>query len=370
MRRHGALRTALLPGILSLLVLAVLSVCGCSLLPGSSSGQSSSDNGTSSTSTGQSTTTSSGSVSGTKTEGTLTVGLLADSLGLPYCSADENGNVEGLDVDLGAALADQMGLSVTYKVVSNVSNGLSSCDVVMSSTESAAQKADATICGSYDESACGFFCRGEFSGTVSKSDLTGMTVAVQEGSSSASTLSKSDLNMNTMVCSSSSEAFSLLVDGTVDYVLCDAYLGAYLAANQTTKISFAGAISDPETMGVAVASSNSELASAVTSAFEAVKSNGKLDVIRSTWVGSFSSLTSSSKVSGVTTQSTTTTTDSSTMDGSHAGANAVVADGSSSSDTSDYGDDSAGYSDYGTDSGYADSGYSEGGDAGYSDGLY
>ena len=164
-------------------------------------------------------------------------------------------------------------------------------------------------------------------------DLRGKRIGVQEGSSSAQYLKRSDLNATEQDFQNLNDAFDALDQGIVDYVLCDAFSGAFLSGSYDG-IAFAGSINAPSMIGVGVMTSNTDLQMAVKDALDKISSNGVGDVIRARWLGGLSPLTDSSQISGITLSAGTvegSESDSSGIegvtsgiqDGSTAGANAA-----------------------------------------------
>ena len=86
------------------------------------------------------------------------------------------------------------------------------------------------------------------------------------------------------------DAFDALQAGTVNYVLCDAYPGAYLASVYGG-ISFVGTLDVCSPIGIAVASDNTELQASVQSAYDSLNAGGVVGLIRSKWVGGMPSIT-------------------------------------------------------------------------------
>ncbi|MCH3967684.1 MAG: transporter substrate-binding domain-containing protein [Atopobiaceae bacterium] len=270
------------------------------------------------------------------TDGTLTVGLLTESESAPLCITDKADAVTGMDIDIASAIADELGLSVKFVSVSSSTSGLQSgCDIVMGATNGAD---GVKVVSTYAEKATCLFHQGVV-GVATTSQLSGKTVAVQDGSVSQNTLSKTNLVTTQKTFGNLNEAFEALSAGTVDYVCCDAYSGAYLAATYKG-ITTAGTIDAPTSLGIGVSSSNSSLQTAVAGAYQAISQDGRLDLIRTRWVGSMAQLTSSSQIQGITSTSTSaatgsadsaaTTSSSSGSDGSTAGSNAVAAVSSAS----------------------------------------
>lgn len=230
---------------------------------------------------------------------TLTVGLLATQTA-PRVITSDDGTPSGIDADTARALADALGLSrVSFVSVPNVAGGLDgTCDVVMG--VEAGDAGDATVAGGYVQSATGLFTTGDVTAPIDAADLDGATVGVQAGSVSATLLDDFDLSVTQSPYTNLNEAFDALEAGEVDYVACDAYAGAYLAA-ALPNVSFAGTLDDPVTVGVAV--SSGELQAALTSALQEIQTNGVGDVARARWVGALPTLTTETRVTGLTERS-------------------------------------------------------------------
>lgn len=230
-----------------------------------------------------------------KQAGTLTVGIPATQ-GAPLAITTADGTQTGIDVDTAYALADELGLSsVAFVSVDDVEGALAdTCDVVMGVEPDEA--GSAAVVGGYAQTATGLFTRDDVTAPIDASALSGATLGVQEGSVSAVAIDEFDLGVTRTPVTNLNEAFEALEEGSVQYVACDAYAGAYLAAAYTD-ISFAGVFEAPTMVGVAV--SVPELQSAVQTALEAVQTNGVADIARARWVGDLPSLTTESVITGL-----------------------------------------------------------------------
>ena len=258
------------------------------------------------------------------TPGYLTVGLKSATSSAPLCVAAEDGHVQGLDVDLSAALASELGLKIRYVPVTDESALGATCDVVMNGTSSSPDKV--AITGTYAESATSFFHVGANQVAI-VTELGGKSVGLQGGSVSETVLNRTGLKMSQKPYANLTEAFGALSVGDVDYVLCETYPGAYLA-NLQGGIGFAGSLEAPETMGIAVLASNTELVNKVQTAYDSILSNGVLEVARSRWVGTLPTLTTESVVkdipAGNANASSTSPASTDGGNGNEAGANAVT----------------------------------------------
>lgn len=230
-----------------------------------------------------------------KQAGTLTVGI-PDTQTAPLSIASSDGTWSGVDVSMAYALADELGISsVAFVSVDDVEGALAdTCDVVMGVEPDEAGAA--SVVGGYAQTATGVFTRGDVTAPIDASALAGATVGIQEGSVSSATLDDFELDVVRTPATNLNEAFDALEQGSVQYVICDAYAGAYLAAAYTD-ISFAGVLDEPVLVGVAV--SGDELRSAVQSALEAVETNGVSDIARARWVGDLPTITAESVISGL-----------------------------------------------------------------------
>ena len=302
----------------SMLTLTVaLFLSGCNL-PASLGGEPSND--TSSRTQVQQTVQDSALVNA----GTLTVGVNLDAAMAPLCY-EQDGDARGLDADLASALAGQMGLKVKFVNVSSPASSLGTvCDVVMG--QRASTEGVYTLAGTYAESASAFFHKGD-TGIAKVDDLSSKRLGLQGGSVSEAALDRTGLTVEKKGYGKVNDAFAALESGDVDYVLCEAYAGAYLAHSAYEDVRFVGTLNRPEAEGIACSNSNTELSSAVSSALDTLKGNGVYSLIRSRWLGDFDSIEAETdQVKNIPTKQEgtagATTTGSSTA-GTAAGSNAA-----------------------------------------------
>lgn len=231
-------------------------------------------------------------------EGVLTVGV--NSANAPYAWQPDASvsDITGSDVDVAIALADEMGLTVRFVNVgeNGFSQAGSSCDVVMGVGSSQVAGTSVNVVANYAETAPAVFGLNP-SGVVSLDTLAAARVGVQADSASAKTLATKLPALSTQQFSTLNDAFDALSSGAVDYVVCDSYLGGYLATSYDG-VGFAGALDAPTARGIAVSATNSALQSAVSQAFDAIAGDGILDVIRTSWVGDLPSAVTDKQVTG------------------------------------------------------------------------
>lgn len=257
-------------------------------------------------------------VDSTISKGVLTVGIDTQDGMVPLYVGSDSGRAYGMDVDLASALADELGLKVRFVSVDDANPGLgTTCDVLMGAVDG--QVGATTVVGDYAEQASAFFHKGD-TGIAKVDDLSSKSVGVQTGSVSQTALSKTGLMMSVKTYDNLNAAFDALESGDVDYVLCDAYSGAYLSARYE-EVCLAGTLDAPKAQGIAVSSQNAELADAVKAAYDAVEKNGLMGLVRRRWVAGMDPLSASSQVQDVPAGSPTAAGETTATDGSSGSAN-------------------------------------------------
>lgn len=243
------------------------------------------------------------------TAGILTVGLRTQSVTAPMIAASAGGTLQGIDVEIASALADQLGVDVKFVSVSGPVDGLQAgCDIVMDVRSG--EDSTSTLISGYAESTTALFHKGSET-NITADSLSGKTVGVQTGSLSERAMGQVLTGMSVQGFSNLNEAFDALENGSIDYVACDAYAGAYLAANKD--ITMVGVVDVPTTIGISVATNNNTLATQIQKALAAIQTNGVEAVIRNKWVGALPHLSTTNKISGlVEVTDQTTSTDSAT----------------------------------------------------------
>lgn len=272
-----------------------------------------------------------------KSSGTLRVGVNASNA--PY-AAESSGSIVGIDVDIAAAIADEMGLKLELvDVGSSVDSAFTkdNVDIVMgvSKSSSAYWTSD-----SYMSSAVALFSLTQNATAPTSSGA--FSVAAQSSSMSAWEVSdhygESCLRNTTDLQS----AFESLQTGSVNYVAADSTIGEYVVYSSTVQAYPVALLQDPSSYSVAATTTNTALQQAVSEALSSLKSGGIINVIQKKWLGDqadISSLkviksTKSDSSSSGTTSSTTSSTDTATTTGSNSSSSASNATATSSNSTS------------------------------------
>lgn len=239
-------------------------------------------------------------------DGVLRVGV--NSQAAPLAGTNSAGDLVGFDVDLAAALADELGLKVEVSDVG--ADGVSALtdgvvDVVLGveqdSTDSSSS--DQTIWESdpYLQTAVALFAASD-SAQVPTAESS-PTIAVQT-SSTSSWMAENEFGSEALVRSNSLvDAFNQLASGAAGYVAADAVRGTYVVESDgTLSASIVALMQQPSGYCAATLGNNAELQSAVANALTSLRNGGMIDVLDRKWLGTSWDLSSIPLTAGATAQ--------------------------------------------------------------------
>lgn len=225
--------------------------------------------------------------------GTLRVGVNAASAPLAGQTSSSS-RIMGIDVDVAAYLADQMGVKVEIKDVGNdPSSALKDGDVdVVLGVDASDSDVDFWKSSSYLSTGVALFGAP----TESSAPLIDSNPKIAAQGSSKSSWRVSNLygDASLVVQNDLKSAFDVMEQGTdgVKYVAADAVIGTYVAYSNGYSTKIVALLQEPSGYCAAVASSNTELQNAVTSAMSTLVDGGVIDVIEKKWLGTSLSLKS------------------------------------------------------------------------------
>lgn len=231
-----------------------------------------------------------------KQSGTLRVGVNADAAPLAGQTSSSS-QIVGIDVDVAAAIADQLGVKVQIvDVGTNPEAALSAgtVDIVCGIEESGS---DTTFWKSEAYLSTGVALFGPSTGATVPSVSAGAatpSIAAQVSSKSAWRVTNLFGDEALAVQNDLKSAFAALKSGSVDYVASDAVIGTYVAHTGSYDAKAIALLQDPSGYCVGVASPNTELQAAVSAAVTALRDGGIIDIIEAKWLGAaldFDSLT-------------------------------------------------------------------------------
>ena len=242
-------------------------------------------------------------------DGVLRVGVNSSSAPLAGESTT-TGNIVGIDVDIAAALADELGLKVEIvDVGDDAATALSegTVDIVLG-VEVSNTSETYWLSDTYLDTAIAFFALSSASAEV-PTNVSTLTVAAQVASQSAWSVANLFDQAVLSTTTSLEDAFTALGSGTVSYVASDAIIGTFAAYSIDLDVQIVALLEDASGYCVAVLSTHTELQTAVSEALATICDNGIVDLIEKKWLGTAIDLSSTAVVETTTDESTDETTE-------------------------------------------------------------
>ena len=273
-------------------------------------------------------------------DGLLRVGVNTGNAPLAGMGSDK---IIGIDVDVAAAIADNMGLKLSIVDVGNNPNGALSndtVDIVLGIDKSDAGDAF-WLSENYLPTGVAAFAATQSAPVPTPN--SGDTFAAQTSSKSAWAVQNEFGAASLASANNLTDAFSDLDSGKVDYVAADAVIGYYAAHSQNDKAYLIAMLLQPSGYCAGVSHANTALQTAVASAIQTLTTNGVIDVIEMKWLGATMDLSTVPMIAQATnnTQTAPAATAANTEGGLTTGTNAIDPNASSTSSSSDS-DDSSG----------------------------
>lgn len=216
-------------------------------------------------------------------EGVLRVGVNAANA--PFSTLVDDKTV-GIDVDIAAALADELGLKVKVVDVGDapeeaLDNG--TVDVVMG-MDSADTAATCWLSDPYLSTAVAIFATS--SGAILPTADSKPVIEAQESSMSAWEITNQFGEASLKSVPDLKTVFDDLESGATTYGAADAIIGSYVAHTSGGKAQIVGLMQKPGGYCVGVAASNNDLKTAIGDAVKVLRESGVNSVIESKWLGS------------------------------------------------------------------------------------
>ena len=216
--------------------------------------------------------------------GTLRVGVNAASAPLAGQTAS-SARIVGIDVDVAAYLADQLGCKVEIVDVGTEPEKAlenKTVDIVLgvdaSDTDAKYWKSETYL----DTSVALFGTSAESAVPTTDSKPK---IAAQASSKSSWRVTNLFGEDSLVVQSDLKSAFDALSSGSARYVAADAVIGTYVAFSNGDNDKIVALLQDPTGYCAAVASSNTELQAAITSAMSKLVGGGVMSIIEEKWLG-------------------------------------------------------------------------------------
>ncbi len=223
--------------------------------------------------------------------GVLRVGM--DASYPPFEYVDGEGNLVGLDVDLGRELAARLGVQARF--VANLSyDGLYDAltvdvvDVVISALYvDPTRMADFAYSRSYFNAGQVLVVRAGTADIAAMGDLAGRTLAVEWGSEGdvvARQWARRLAGLTVLPCPTAEEALARVASGEADAALAD-HLSALAGMGQGLPLQIVGDPVTDELYAIAVRREDGALLRAVNGVLTAMEEDGSLPRLRRRWLG-------------------------------------------------------------------------------------
>jgi polar amino acid transport system substrate-binding protein len=219
--------------------------------------------------------------------GVLTIG--SDTAFPPFESMSGS-TAEGFDVDLGAAIAKELGLTSVFKsykfdtlIPTLVAGG--KFDIIMSGmTINADRQKEIDFADPYIDSNQSIAVKNS-STAKSAADLTGKKIGVQSGTTGQQWAKENIKGATLVPFDDVLSAFSALQAGKVEAVVNDLPVSAAIVKDATRGLKIIQEIPTGEQYGIAVSKSNPDLLKAINDALAKVKASGEYATIYTKWFG-------------------------------------------------------------------------------------
>jgi polar amino acid transport system substrate-binding protein len=209
----------------------------------------------------------------------------------PPFAAKQDGTIVGIDADVAAALAQELGLKLVLVDVKpdalalalrhhTVDVGLGAIPITQASLS------NVTIASSYLIDGPALFAKDT---SLTAAGISGVPVAVQKGSQAYWALMARP-GAKLVAVTSLRDAFKALSNGSAQAVAGDALVAGYIRRD-FPGVGFVGQLGEATPLGVSVAADAKQLGAAVSDALDKLAGTGVIDAIRSKWEGDLPALT-------------------------------------------------------------------------------
>lgn len=224
-------------------------------------------------------------------ENTLTIGL--DDSFPPMGFRNENNEIVGFDIDIAKAVCEKLGMEMRLQQISWASKeqelNSGNIDCIWNGFAYTEERAKTmTLTENYIKGK-NYFILKDGSTVKNQSELEGMKIGVQSGSSQQLDLENSEFGKNVEIIQYSDNltAFMDLETGGVDAIFCSSIIGNYLIQSKNKNYATINSenISVSNGSVIAFKQGNTELRDKIQNALYELKADGTLKEISEKWFG-------------------------------------------------------------------------------------
>ncbi len=266
-----------------------------------------------------------------KQAGTLRVGVDTNKSPL---AGKGNDKIIGIDVDIAAAIADELGLKLS--IVETGSDPQAAIDEgrvdIVMGVDGSETDAGFWLSSEYLPTAIALFAKSPNEAVPKKGSST--KIAAQVSSKSAWAVSNEYGEGSLETATNLGDAFNQLESDKVKYVASDAIIGLYAAHRQGVDASIIALMSKPSGYCVGVALENTSLQSSISDTLKTLTGNGIIEVIEKKWLGTALNLNDLQLTDGAVANAAASDSQSQSAEGEGAQGTEGAASSSSSSSSS------------------------------------
>lgn len=224
-------------------------------------------------------------------EGKMIAGL--DDTYAPMGFRDENNNLVGFDIDMGAELGKRLGIEVQWQptawdgVIASLK--AKKFDVIISGmTITPAREAEVNFAGPYIHAAQALVVKAGNEEVVNAEDLAGKVVGTQNGSTGLVVAEDLDAEYGFAEIKGYADyslVFQDLKIGRLDAVISDNYVANNYIASMPGEFKLTGGLFGEEVQGVAIRKDDADLFEAIDTALKDMIVDGTMAQLAEKWLG-------------------------------------------------------------------------------------
>lgn len=199
--------------------------------------------------------------------------------------AGETSKSAGIDIDVGSAIADNLGLKAEFVEINSNSEMMlknQKVDIVLGISKSATAN-EMWKSDSYIQTACALFATDPNTPVPTKA---GADIISTQLASTSALAAQNQFNVaNIKLENSLSACFESLKKNEVKYVAADAVIGTYTANNSDVSASIVGLITKPSGYCAGVLNTNKNLQTQIATIIDSLNKDGTFNVIANKWLG-------------------------------------------------------------------------------------
>ncbi|ABO49309.1 amino acid ABC transporter substrate-binding protein, PAAT family [Desulforamulus reducens MI-1] len=214
----------------------------------------------------------------------------ADATFAPFEFTDSSGKYVGFDLDLIAAIAEEMGYELEFQSIAfdGIIPALQSSQIDCAATAmtiTPERSKAVNFSDPYYKAGQIVVVKTENNDIKGVNDLKGKTIAVQSGTTGAMEAEKATDKKKVIYFTGADQALQELKNGAANAVIIDYPVAAYFIQQGNKDVKLVGDIMSAEEYGIAVPKDKEQILADVNAGLKKIKENGKYAEIYKKWFG-------------------------------------------------------------------------------------